>query len=126
MPAYMKPSQKFQVSSNSDSDSHESMRRRKFSKHTWTTEEDTILEEAIEKYGEKSWTKIASLLKGRVGKQCRDRWCNHLRPAVKKGNWTKEEDNLLFEAHRKYGNQWAEIARQILPGRTDLSVKNRY
>jgi len=102
------------------------MKRRKFSKHTWTAEEDSILAGAIEKYGEKSWTKIASLLEGRVGKQCRDRWCNHLRPAVKKGNWTEEEDQLLFEAHSKFGNQWAEIARHILPGRTDLSVKNRY
>eukprot|EP00511_Aplanochytrium_stocchinoi_P003110 CAMPEP_0204832380 /NCGR_PEP_ID=MMETSP1346-20131115/13490_1 /ASSEMBLY_ACC=CAM_ASM_000771 /TAXON_ID=215587 /ORGANISM="Aplanochytrium stocchinoi, Strain GSBS06" /LENGTH=506 /DNA_ID=CAMNT_0051964153 /DNA_START=68 /DNA_END=1588 /DNA_ORIENTATION=+ len=94
-------------------------------KHLWTSEEDDILEQAVKTLGEKSWSAIAARLPGRVGKQCRDRWRNHLCPEVKKGSWTKEEDRLLFEHQNILGNQWAEIAKHV-PGRTDLSVKNRY
>lgn len=94
-------------------------------KNLWSPREDRILEEEVQKLGEKAWSEIAAKLPGRVGKQCRDRWRNHLCPEVKKGSWTGAEDKLLFEYRDKLGNQWAEIAKHI-PGRTDLSVKNRY
>ena len=94
-------------------------------KNLWSPTEDQILETEVMKLGEKAWSEIAAKLPGRVGKQCRDRWRNHLCPEVKKGSWTDEEDRLLFEYREKLGNQWAEIAKHI-PGRTDLSVKNRF
>ena len=94
-------------------------------KNLWSPTEDQILETEVMKLGEKAWSEIAAKLPGRVGKQCRDRWRNHLCPEVKKGSWTEEEDRLLFEYREKLGNQWAEIAKHI-PGRTDLSVKNRF
>ncbi|XP_022897794.1 transcription factor MYB3R-2-like, partial [Olea europaea var. sylvestris] len=59
-----------------------------------------------------------------IGKQCRDRWNNHLNPEINKGAWTKEEDEVLISAHAVYGNKWAEMAK-LLPGRLENSIKNR-
>ncbi|GBG24751.1 Transcription factor MYB98 [Hondaea fermentalgiana] len=94
-------------------------------KQLWTIQEDTLLLEAVKKHGLEAWPSVAEKLPGRVAKQCRDRYRNHLCPKVKKGSWTAEEDAILFQYQKLYGNLWAEIAKH-LPGRTDLSVKNRF
>jgi myb proto-oncogene protein len=61
--------------------------------------------ELVRKYGPKRWTLIAKHLKGRIGKQCRERWHNHLNPEIKKTSWTDEEDRIIYSAHKQWGNQ---------------------
>jgi hypothetical protein len=91
----------------------------------WTVQEDELLSTLVKKYGTKKWAVIAELVPGRVGKQCRERWLNHLRTDVLKTAWTFDEDMTLIKAQQKLGNRWSAIAR-LLPGRPENSVKNRW
>ena len=95
------------------------------SKRAWAESEDQLLLETVGKLGAQRWSLIASHLPGRVGKQCRERWFNHLCPQVKKGEWTEEEDCLIAEGVKELGTKWSEIVKR-LPGRTDNAIKNRY
>ncbi|KAG2556237.1 myb-related protein 308-like [Panicum virgatum] len=93
-------------------------------KGAWTKEEDQRLIAYIKAHGEGCWRslpKAAGLL--RCGKSCRLRWINYLRPDLKRGNFTEEEDELIIKFHELFGNKWSLIAGR-LPGRTDNEIKN--
>uniref|UniRef100_A0A453AM32 Uncharacterized protein n=1 Tax=Aegilops tauschii subsp. strangulata TaxID=200361 RepID=A0A453AM32_AEGTS len=90
----------------------------------WTVEEDVLLANYIAANGEGRWNALARRagLK-RTGKSCRLRWLNYLRPDLRRGGMTAEEQLLVLELHARWGNRWSKIA-QHLPGRTDNEIKN--
>ncbi|PIN05851.1 Transcription factor, Myb superfamily [Handroanthus impetiginosus] len=93
-------------------------------KGAWSEEEDDKLRAYIQRYGHWNWRllpKYAGL--ARCGKSCRLRWVNYLKPGLKKGNFTKQEEDLIIQLHAQLGNKWSTIAAK-LPGRTDNEIKN--
>lgn len=92
---------------------------------TWTQQEDDILRQQISLNGTENWAIIASKFKDKTTRQCRRRWYTYLNSDFKKGGWSPEEDMLLCEAQKIFGNRWTEIAK-VVSGRTDNAVKNRF
>jgi len=114
------------ISKVSGQESSKKVMRKKHNKarNPWTPKEDAQLIELMKKYGQ-SWAMISSVMEGRTGKQIRDRYLNKLRPNIKCGDWSPQEDELLVKLLNEVGNRWSLIANQ-LPGRTEGQVKNRF
>jgi len=92
---------------------------------TWSVEDDETLKCAVEKHGTKSWAVAGTYIKGKTGKQCRERWTTTLDPRLRQEPWNAEEDAKLVEAQAKYGGRWSKIVR-VLPGRTEVGAKHRW
>ncbi|CAF2090634.1 unnamed protein product [Brassica rapa] len=92
---------------------------------TWSQQEDDILRKQITLHGTDNWAIIASNFTDKSTRQCRRRWYTYLNSDFKRGGWSPEEDTLLCEAQRVFGNRWTEIAK-VVSGRTDNAVKNRF
>jgi hypothetical protein len=99
-------------------------------KGPWKKNEDDLLKKLVMEYGPKNWSFIATKMHDhdvfRLGKQCRERWYNHLSPEVRKDPWTEEEDRIIIEAHSELGSKWTTIANMLGNGRTPNSIKNRW
>ena len=97
--------------------------RAKSSKLAWSSESDDNLVKLISLIGPRSWDDIAAQIPNRTGKQCRERWNNHLDPLVMKNQWSTEENWVLFILQKTAENRWAKISNVLL-GRPDNSIKN--
>ncbi|KAK1401959.1 Transcription factor like [Heracleum sosnowskyi] len=103
---------------------HSSCYKQKLRKGLWSPEEDDKLIKHITKHGHGCWSSVPKLAGlQRCGKSCRLRWINYLRPDLKRGTFSSQEENMIIELHAVLGNKWSQIAAQ-LPGRTDNEIKN--
>jgi len=95
-------------------------------KQVWSTDEDNELTMLVSLHGENGcWPMIASQMNSRTGKQCRERYINHLSPHIKHSPWTNEEDDTILKLHAMIGTKWCKFL-DYLPGRSDNAIKNRW
>ena len=94
---------------------------------SWTEKEDSVLKQLVQIDGNNchDWTDIAQAIGGKNGKQCRERWFNHLRPGLRFGPWSEEEELMLIEAHSRLGPKWKALS-DIIAWRSEVNIKNHW
>lgn len=97
---------------------------KKIHKVRFSREEDEQIKNLVQTFGSKNWSLIASFMNRRNAKQCRDRYFNYLIPGFFKGEWTKEEDELLVKLYNEYGPKWSLMQKRF-SNRSTNSIKNR-
>lgn len=99
---------------------------REIKQRKWTAEEDRMLHEAVDLYGDRNWQTVASFIGKRSGQQCLQRWQKSIDPAIRRSRWTEEEDRSLVAAVHVYGVGKWNLVQQHIPGRTDMQCRERY
>lgn len=94
-------------------------------KTKFTPEEDALLKQLVDAFGDSDWARISRCIPNRNVRQCRERWKIYLSPDVNKGPWSEEDDLKLAEYYNKIGPKWTEIAKKF-SGRTDVNVKSHW
>lgn len=101
------------------------------SRRRWTEEEDKSLQSLVAAAEKEKcqivWKEVAEQMEMRNANQCRERWFHHLRPGIKRGNWSSEEDEAIERLQKQLGSRWSKIVCDpALSGRTDIDIKNRW
>jgi hypothetical protein len=97
----------------------------KMAKRRFSPEEDKTIIVLVEQYGPHAWSDISTHLVKRTPRQCRERYRHYLQPGIKNPPWSPEDDLILAREYERLGPKWSTI-REYLPGRTDVSIKNRW
>jgi myb proto-oncogene protein len=95
-------------------------------KHKFTRDEDRAINILVEIYGSNNWKIIAKDFPDRTARQLRERWKFYLNSQLNKNPFTSEEDQIIIDGQKQYGNSWKTISEKLLPNRTDLSIRNRF
>ena len=104
----------------------EQLRAGTFVKGLWTPQEDEMLLKAVERFGLRDWVSVEKAMRGRRGKQCRERYHNHLVPEIVKTPWTPEEDRIITDAVQQSGTKWTLISSMLPQKRAPNAIKNRW
>lgn len=92
----------------------------------WSAQEDNQLNQLVARHGSKDWPRIAACLGEISSRMCRQRWMNHLRPLLSKGEWTPIEDQALWETVTEVGPKWVQISSEHMPCRSEVDLLNRW
>jgi hypothetical protein len=99
---------------------------KRIQKNKFSSTEDRELLKLIETHGADNWEEIKKSFPARTKRQLRERYKFYIDPCLNRNNWTEEEDKILLEGQKQYGNSWKTISLVLLPNRTEIAIRNRF